>query len=451
MQYRKPVVTSILGMIILCLVTWNVSKAQTQDSLQVLTLENAINIGLQNNYSIRIARNEEAISVNNYSLGNAGFLPDVVTTAGRSKRIEDSKQVFSGSGIPSRTSSNAQTTNSNASTNLNWTVFDGFKMFTTYDKLKELNQLGRSQTRAEVESSVAQIIVAYNNIIQQQKTLNVLENTLEVSDQRIQIAETKKDLGSGSEYDLLQARTDYNADKAAVIRQKVTLNNAKILLTRLMGEDPTSLFRVNVTIDLDSQLSLANLRQQAMNNNVDLIIARNNQNVAKLEIKEIDAERYPTIDLNVGYSYSKTQSGSSFFEFSRSNGLNYGVSATFDLFNGFDIDRRKQNAQIQYKNAQLALDDQKQQLLADLSSEYTNYMQSLQLVKLEQENLQYARQSLDIALERFKLGTIDSIELRESQRTLIDAESRLIDAQYQAKQAETELLRLSGNLVNDYR
>jgi len=375
----------------------------------------------------------------------------VVTTAGRSKRIEDSKQVFSGSGIPSRTSSNAQTTNSNASTNLNWTVFDGFKMFTTYDKLQELNQLGRSQTRAEVESSVAQIIVAYNNIIQQQKTLNVLENTLEVSDQRIQIAETKKDLGSGSEYDLLQARTDYNADKAAVIRQKVTLNNAKILLTRLMGEDPTSLFRVNVTIDLDSQLSLANLRQQAMNNNVDLIIARNNQNVAKLEIKEIDAERYPTIDLNVGYSYSKTQSGSSFFEFSRSNGLNYGVSATFDLFNGFDIDRRKQNAQIQYKNAQLALDDQKQQLLADLSSEYTNYMQSLQLVKLEQENLQYARQSLDIALERFKLGTIDSIELRESQRTLIDAESRLIDAQYQAKQAETELLRLSGNLVNDYR
>lgn len=449
MQYRKPVVTSILGMIILCLGTWNDSKAQ--DSLQVLTLKDAINIGMQNNYSIRIARNEEAISTNNYSLGNAGFLPDVVATAGQSKRIEDSKQVFSGSGIPSRTSSNAQTTNSNASTNLNWTIFDGFKMFTTYDKLQELNKLGRSQTRAEVESSVAQIIVAYYNIIQQQKTLNVLENTLEVSEQRIQIAETKKDLGSGSEYDLLQARTDYNADKAALIRQKVALNNAKILLTRLIGDDPNASFRVNETIDLDSQLSLANLRQKAMDNNVDLIIARNNQNVAKLEIKEIDAERYPTIDLNVGYSYSKTQSGSSFFEFSRSNGLNYGISATFDLFNGFDIDRRKQNAQIQYKNAQIALDDQKQQLLADLSSEYTNYIQSFQLVKLEQENLQYARQSLDIALERFKLGTIDSIELRESQRTLIDAESRLIDAQYQAKQAETELLRLSGNLVNDYR
>lgn len=417
------------------------ASAQNQD---LLTLDEAIRIGLEQNFSIRIARNEADISANNRSYGNAGFFPELTATASRSKRIEDSKSEFSGNSIPDRDVKGAETTTTSASASLSWTIFDGLGMFTTYERLSELKELGGIEARLSIENNLAQIITAYFNIVRQQKITDVLENTLAISSQRIQIAETRKDLGSGSEYDLLQARADYNADRAAVIRQETTLRDAKILLNDLIGQDPEQDFTVEVDIPVNSDLEYDEIVANALSNNLQLAVAKTNQRVTELEIREIGAERFPEIDLNMGYGYNLNESGAGFLELSQSTGFNYGVTARVTLFNGFDIDRRKQNAQIRLKNQQLTLEQQEQQVRAALNSQFTSYLNALRLVELEEENLSYAEQTVEIALERFKLGTINSIELREAQRTLIDAESRLIQARYEAKAAETELYRLMG-------
>lgn len=425
------------------------SAASEQDSVQeILTLEEAIRTGLENNFSIRIARNEADISNNNRSIGNAGFLPELTAAAFRNKSIEDSKTEFSGESIPDRDVKNAETTTTNASADLSWTIFDGLGMFTTYEKLTELKELGEIEAQLTVENSLAQIISAYYNIVRQQKILDVFQSTLEVSEQRIQIAETMKDLGSGSEYDLLQARADYNADRAAVISQEVSVNSAKVLLNELLGREIDRQYWVQDEIPVNRELDYAEIVANALSNNLQLAAAKTNQRVTELEIREIDAERYPEIDLNMGYGYNLNESGAGFLELSRTTGFNYGVTARITLFDGFDVNRRKQNARIQLKNQQLTLEEQQQQVKADLNTQFTGYQRYLRLVELEEENLTYAQQSLDIALERFKLGTITSIELREAQRTLIDAESRLIQARYQAKVAETELFRLMG-MVSD--
>lgn len=416
---------------------------------QTLSLEEAIRIGLEQNYAIRIARNNVKQAENNYSVGNAGFLPELSVSASQTKRIEDNKTSYSSGTIPDRETNNAETKSTSAVAALNWTIFDGMKMFTSYEKLGELQKLGVSNARAQVEATVAGITNSYFDIIQQQNTLSLLQNTLDVSQERIRIAETKLDLGSGSKYDLLQARADYNADKAAVIRQQVVLNAARISLNTLLGRPDSVQFAVNDTIRIAADLRLPNLRQDALKDNTNLAIARLTQTVAGLSVKEIRSERYPTLEAQTGYSYSKTESGSSFFNFSRTNGYYYGLTARFSLFNGFDVNRRVQNAKIDLKNSRLALEEARQQVMADLANIYEDYSKSLALVDLEKENLQYARESLDIALERFKLGTISSIELREAQRTFISAETRLIDAQNRAKNAETELKRLSGRLVKD--
>lgn len=414
-----------------------------QDTLSV---EEALSIGMENNYSIQIADNESKIAENNLTLGNAGFLPSLTASGSRSYSIQDSKQEFAQGGIPNSTTENAKSNSTNASATLSWTIFDGLRMFTTYEKLKDLQALGEQQFRLTLENSVASIVSAYYNIIRQQKIYDVLQSTVEVSEQRIRIAETRKDLGSGSEYDLLQARADLNADKAAVIRQQVQLNNAKILLNEILARDIDTEFAVKQTIPVDKDLEYSELLHKAMQDNKQLAVARINQQVARLEIRELQAERFPELDLNAGYSYNRNESGAGFIELNQSDGFNYGLTARLNIFDGFNTGRQIENAKIRHKNREIALQEQELQVEATLSAEFKSYLNSLELVKLESENLIYAEQSLEIALERFKLGTINSIELREVQRTLISAESRLIQAQFEAKLAETELQRVSGKL-----
>lgn len=420
---------------------------QAQDQQEVLTLEDAIRIGLEQNYSIQIAENEADIAGNNADLGNAGFLPSLNANGSYSGRVENTKQAFASNDIPDRTTDGAESASLQAGASLNWTIFDGLKMFTTYEKLQELKQLGDVQARVQIESTVSTIIRTYSNIVQQQKTLDLLESTLNVSQQRIDIAQTKLDLGSGSRYELLQARADYNADKAAVIRQQTQLEDAKIQLNNLLSRDPTTAYNVTDAFQIDSGMARDELINQAMQNNAGLIRARTNATVADLNLEEIKAERYPEIGLQFGYGYNRNESGGGFIEFNQSSGINYGITATFNLFDGFDVSRRTQNARIQQRNTDLALEDARQQVQAQIASTYQQYEQSLNLITLEEENLQYAKESLEIALERFEQGSINSIELREAQRTYQAAENRLINAQYEAKITETELRRLGGFLV----
>ncbi|MDZ7715951.1 MAG: TolC family protein [Balneolaceae bacterium] len=417
-----------------------------QDTLSV---DRAVQIGMENNFSIRIARNESELAVNNNSLGNAGFLPSLSATGSRIYRNENNSQEFAAqSGIPNQTTNNAKSNSTNASASLSWTIFDGLKMFTTREKLEELQKLSQEQLQLSIENNVAQIITAYHDVIRQQKIYDVLQNTVEISEERIDIAETQLDLGSRSEYDLLQARTDLNADRAAVIRQEVRLNNAKVNLNEVLGRDTNIEFSVYPTISINEDLAYAELLQQAMSNNINLAIERTNQDVAELQIDEIQAERFPEIDLSTGYGYSRLESDAGFLALTETDGFNYGVTARWSLFDGFNVNRRIQNAKIQLKNQQLALEQQEQAVEGSLARQFKSYLNSLKLVKLEAENLTFAEQSLEIALERFRLGSINSIELREVQRTLINAESRLIQARFEAKVAETELLRLGGSVAN---
>lgn len=435
---------SVLSAILIFLFLGVTTKLQAQDTLSV---DEAITIGLTNNYAIQISDNETDISRNNSSLGNAGFLPTISATGSRNYSIQDSEQEFAQGGIPNSSTENAKSNTTSASANLNWTVFDGLGMFVTYEKLGELERLGEQQFRLQVENTVASILGAYFNIIRQQKIYDVLQSTVEVSEQRIQIAETRLDLGSGSEYDLLQARADLNADRAAVIRQEVQLNDAKILLNDLIGRALETEYAVRDAIPIDESLQYNELFQEAMSNNKQLTLARINRQVAELEIKEVKGERFPEIDLNAGYSYSRTESGAGFIELNQTDGFNYGITTRFNIFDGFNTNRRVENARIRLKNQELFLEDQRRGVEAGLLGAFKNYANSLDLVRLESENLTFAEQSLEIALERFKLGTINSIELREVQRTLISAESRLIQAQFEAKLAETELQRISGRLT----
>jgi outer membrane protein len=312
--------------------------------------------------------------------------------------------------------------------------------------LGKLKEISDEELRFDMEFLVSQIALSYFNIIRISEQIKVLENNIEVSLERIEIEETKVDLGSGSEYDLLQARSDLNADRAVFIRERNLLNEAKISLNELLSRDPGTEYEVTTEIDVNRFLPEEELYDRLMEENAELSIARFENEVSRIETREIQGERYPQISLTSGYSFNRSENDGGFFQFNETTGFSVGLTARVNIFNGFNINRRVQNAQIRRKNAELNLESQKLRLESEFKAIYRTYQNSIQLVDLEEENLSNAEETLDIALERFRLGSISSLEFREAQRTFIAAENRLINAKFEAKVAETELLQLTGEI-----
>lgn len=412
-----------------------------------LTLEQAIEIGLRNNYSILISKNNVDIADNNASLGNAGFLPSLDATGSTSKSILDTRQEFANGSVSDR--DGAETTSLNGQVALNWTIFDGFNMFTSMKQLNTLKDIGEINAQAEVENSVADIIAAYHFILQQQQLLRALGETITISKERADIAEGKYNIGSASRLEWNRARVDLIADSSAYLRQQTDWENSKTELNRLLARDSDHAFTIADSIDIRTDLGYDDLLASAQSNSKDLQIAEKNMRLANLRLQAARSERFPVVTANVGYGISKTESDAGFFLFGRNRTFSYGISARLNLFNGFNTTRREQNAKIDIRTSELEYDETQDLIEAELAKVHKRYQNSLQIVKLEAENVLLARQNVDIALEQFRLGAITSVDLREVQNNFVDSETRFLVAQLEAKLAETELLRLSGQLIRN--
>jgi outer membrane protein TolC len=425
-----------------------VPRAAAQDAAapgDTLRLADVVQRALENNYQAQIARNDVDIAANNYAVGNAGFLPTLSVGAGYNGTISDTRQEFI-SGDPQDVTG-ARSTRYVADAQLEWTLFDGLGRFATYNRLEE--ELGQQQadTDALITSVLADVVVTYYAVARQQQQLQVFEEAVAISQERLRIAELRREVGSASDLEVRQARVDLNADRAAALRQEVALANTKAALNRLLARrGAATTFNVADRIDVALGLQQPVLLAAADERNPTLRRARRAQRAAEWERQEVRAERLPTVDANLGYGYSRSESESGFLRNSRSYDLTYGLTLSFDVFDGLNRRRRLENAAVRQRTAELAVEDVRTQLTADLTSAFTNYRNRLELVALERENLDATSANVDIALERFELGEITSVELREVQEQLIQAESRLLAAQFEAKQAEVTLLQLSGQL-----
>lgn len=409
----------------------------------LLTLDEAVAIGLENNYGIQISRNSVEMAENNHSLGNAGFFPVIDATASRTESVEDSEFQVGGE---SQVTEGAESSTTNAAINLNWTLFDGLRMFSAYNRLGQLEDLSEMQLDLDQEFLVANISLTYFNIIRISEQLKILENNIEVTEERIEIEDTKVDLGSGSEYDLLQAQSDLSEDRAAYIRETNSLTEAKIRLNELMARNPSEEFEVVSEITVNRSLARQQLYESLIEQNTELAIARLQEDISNIELREVRGERFPEISFSSGYSFNRNESGGGFFSYNETTGFSYGITARVPIFDGFNINRRVQNAKINQRNAEISREQERLRLESNFESAFRAYANAIELVDLEEENYENAEETLDIALERFRLGSISSLEFREAQTTFLQAENRLINAKYEAKIAETELLQLSGNI-----
>ena len=421
------------------------AAALAQPSAPLLTPEEAVETALAENPALRVARNAVEIAENDYAYGNAGFFPRLSLSAGQNGTLSNTRQVF----IENREveNSGARTDRYDAGVSLNWTVFEGGARTAAYRRLGAERDRQAVQAVELAEATLADVLVQYFDIVRQKQQVRVFEEAVAISRERLRIAELRRDLGSASELEVRQALVDLNSDSAGVIRQTTLLENARATLNRLMGRSPIVPFAVIDEIVVDTTLGEQTLRRAAMAENPTLAFARADRRVAELQLREVRAERFPTIDFALGGGYQFLDAESGFLLSNRTYDFTFGVTASYDLFDGFDRRRRRQNAQVEITNAGLLIEDAERQVEAALASVYRSYRSSLALVALERTNLEAVRLNVEIALERFRLGTISSVELREVQEDLIEAESRLIQALFEAKQAEVALRELTGRLA----
>lgn len=442
--------------ILLFLLLLAINGYAQQQPADTLTIENAIQLALEKNYSIRIAGQNREIAGNNLTLGNAGFLPNVSATLNRSntyfERFQQERASFNNDSTGTITSTQDFSENTNTAFNygasLNWTIFDGMGMFIAYDQLGELKAAGIEDAQITIENTVADISNAYYNIIQQQERVSAFTDALKISEERLVLAQAQYEVGAGSKLNYLAAQVDYNTDKSALISQERNLNNAKVDFNQFLGREANTSFLVSDTILVDNELTIGALLEAANQQNPNLLLAQRNKNIAYLDRRLLQSQRLPQVNLFTGYTHNRQQSRASFLPNSTlSDGFNYGVSATFNIFSGFNLNRQIQNARIRQEISENQLQDLRVQVEADLQRAYNDYQNSLSLIELEKQNLDIARQNVDIALERYRIGVSTSIEFREVQRNAVNTESRLIDAEYAGKLAEIELLRLSSRII----
>jgi len=427
------------------------SPALAQQGPDTLRLDAAVRQALDDNRQARIARRETDLADNNVSLGNAGFLPTLSGQASYSETISNSEQVFLSGETQSTTG--AQSTQSGAGAEFRWTVFDGLRPFATYDRLGAERDRQAAATDEQVETLVADVIEGYYDVARQQQQLAVLREAVAISRERLRIVELRRELGSASDLEVRQARVDLNSDSTGALRQQTALANAKNRLNQLLArpDDASTQYAVAATIEVDTSLGYAAVQQTALQESPALAQARKALQAVRAEQRELRADFFPTVDLTAGLSYSQLNAESGFVQENTSTEFTYGVSLTLDLFDGLNRWRRTQNAEIRATNARLAVEDVRSRLVTELTNAYERYQSRLRLVALERQNLEAVRANVDVALEQFEQGTITSVELREVQEQFIQAESRLLTVQFEAKQAEVELRRLSGQLLEQYR
>jgi len=414
-----------------------------------VTLDQAIAIVLERSYDVKVAQklSESAATDNRYA--PAAFLPQINANASTSWNNSDQELRFNDA---TRNNSGEIASNNTAgSLQLVWTLFDGTRMFATRERVSQLAEQGELLVKNQMVNTIATVITNYFGIVRQKQQLKAIREQMALNEERVKLAEKKLQVGTGIKPELLQARVDLNAQKAQLIQQETILTQLKEQLNGLAGLQLPASYDVADSIVIDMTLDDPAKFENIERSNYQLQALKKNLDISQLTIRERRSEYLPFLNFNAAYNYSRNDNTKQINPFgpifNQTQGLNYGFSVTMPILNGFNTRRLTQQASIEFDRQNLLYEQQRTGLSVALRNALVSYENAKKILVIEEETIGAAKENVYIAFETFTRGVTTSIELRTAQQSLADAYNRLITARYNAKVAETELLRLNGTLL----
>ena len=410
----------------------------------LLTPEDAVSIALKNSYDILISKTSSDIDKTNNTAGNAGMLPDIGLNAADNFAYSNISQDLSDNTSVHTTGAHSNSFSANVV--LDWTLFDGGKMFVTRKKLNEIDALGEIQFRDQVNQTLYNVILAYYDVVRQKQELESINEVIRFNRERVNILEASFNAGLVPKTDLLQSQVDLNVYLENAILQETVIVTSKRTLNQMLSRDPDTQFEVIDSIELNYVPDKNALVNKLFDNNTQLLSFRKQLEISKLSVKEYIAQRYPWINFNVGYYFLNANSTSGTVLKNQVYGPQVGGSLTLPLYNGSNIKRQINVARLQEKTAGYNLDATQLQVNTQLLNALTNYEHAMQLMDLEKQNTILAKENLTISMRRLELGQTTSLEVHQAQESYVQSVTRKILFEYSAKAAETRLKQLVSAL-----
>ncbi len=414
-----------------------------------VTIEEAIQIGLQKNYDILVQRKTSDLAGNDNRFAFGAFLPAINANGTYSKNNNNSRNITFADVETVR--EGAKSTNTNGQVQLLWTIFDGTKMFATRKRIEELALLGEVNTRNQMMNTTASIISNYYNITRQKQQLKAVRELMAVSEERVKLAERKLEVGTGGKPELLQAQVDLNSQRTAVLLQEALIQQLKDQLNGALGMQLPDAFDVADTIPLNLNLTMEEILTGIEETNQALLAQKKNIDVANLVLRENRATRSPIISLVGAYNFNRSENELATSpiaqKFTQNNGYNYGATVSIPIMNQMNVNRLISAAKINLERQRVIYGQQLTIATVGVRNAFSNYDYARKSLMIQEQNILLAKENVYIALEGFKRGITTALDLRTAQQSLADAYNQLIVARYNAKISETELLRLKGALL----
>lgn len=419
----------------------------TVSAQESLPVSKAVSLALENNYGIKIANKSVEVAENNTSILNSGYLPTLTGNAGANYNIDNNESEFSSGEVTSL--NGAESSNYNASLALNYTIFDGQGRRYDYKQLKEEYQLSELEARETIENTMIELLSVYYTVAKLTENTNALQETLEISKNRLTRADYQFEYGQSSKLEVLNAEVDINNDSINIINEQQELKNSKRDLNFVLGNVLQSTFTVDTLVTFILGLDKVDMLEKMKRNNVSLLQLDKNILIGEYDIKSNKSSYLPTLDLIGSYGWNKNNNNAaSFVSVSRNTGLTGGLSLSWDIFDGGSTITNVKNAKLNLESQQL----EKEQVLIDIERNFNNawddYQNKLIIYRVQERNILTAKNNFERTNENFKLGQVTSIEFRQAQLNLLNTEVSRNQAKYDAKLSELKVLQLSGELLN---
>ncbi len=406
-----------------------------------LSIEDAVQKALENNYGIVTVQKSHEISELTNSWGNTGALPTVS---------------FTGVGSESwNYNDNDDYTNStlSGSVDLNWVIFRGFGARITKQSLEELEKMSEGNLAITVENTIVDVILAYYNILLTEKNMEIAGKSMSLSEDRYEQEKRKKQLGTSVTYDLLQAQNSFLEDKSNYLSAKSSYNNAKRQLNNLMAEDLNKEYIYISSFDIAAKdFELTNLESKMLENNNTLKNQYVNLEMAKLEVKSSKSAYYPTISVGASGGYSDSETNYDTNPDISSSGYNtsLNMSVSYSIYEGGSRRRALQASKIEQEISEIETTEMQQELKNQLAQEFELYEVRQELLTLAEENLKAAELNLELSKQKFDNGSINSFNYRDIQQLYSNTALSYQNAMYNLIQSYHTLLRLTGGVIDDY-
>lgn len=414
-------------------------------SQSVLTIDDAIKIGLEKNYAVLISKNEKEIAKAQNNFGNAGMSPVVSFNANVSLSTVNSYQEFNTGAVQDR--NGAQSNNTGASANVTWMVFDGLKMFAIKKRLNQSVKLSELELKQQMENTIYDIISAYYSVVKINELIKAAKQNLVSYQERKKIAQLKFDIGSDSKVDVLLSQLNENKAKSTILQLNLQLIDAKSSLNNLLNKSVDTDFMTSDSIVVNYNPAMEELKKSVLKSNSSILISRQNELIVSQTVKEARSTNLPFVQLNAAYVYNRNQSQAGFVFLNQQSGINTGLTAGWLLFNGNKNNKLIKERNLLYLNQRYKTEFIQQQIDAQVFNSYKSFQLNKEIMELELQNLKDSKEVLNVSLERYKVGKANLLETIETQKYLEEAQTRYMEALYSIKIAEADLLRANGSLI----